>query len=121
MNAADRAEFGATIPEPLAWRVDVDPVTGCFHAVRGPRSGNHHAYPALSIDGKSVLLHRHLWTHVRGPIREDRPLIVRTCWAFDCIRISHMQPMTWSELSTSWRTHHGNRSSQPVQEEISRS
>jgi hypothetical protein len=106
ISEADRAEFRATIPTHLWWRIEIDPETGCFRAVRGARSGNRHAYPAASIAGRSVILHRWVWKRAHGSIPEDRQ-VIRTCWVNDCVRVSHMALAEWSELHHAWRAHHG--------------
>lgn len=94
MSTATEAvvEFHRLVPPDYWWRIDVDHESGCWRAVRGPRSGVESRYPAVA-GGR--LLHRVLWEAEHGPTTD---LLVRSCRDSLCVRPAHVVPMSWVEM-----------------------
>ena len=90
-----------------ARRISVDPTTGCW-VWSGYR--DKHGYGRVTVNGKSGLLHRYMWTVVIGPIPERTHLHHR-CERPSCCNPQHLAaiPVTehrrihdYSGISAAW-------------------
>lgn len=110
MSTEALLEFHRLVPREYRWRIDVDPDTGCWRAVRGGRSGCGARYPATT-GGR--LLHRVLWEAEHGPTAK---MLVHVCGDRLCVRPDHCREMDCAEMHSFHRSSWANRrASSPAQ------
>ncbi|TCP43964.1 HNH endonuclease [Rhodovulum marinum] len=92
--AADRR---AALLDRVRARVEIDPQTGCW-IWQGPTSGTgpREGYPRMSLDGRTVSVHRVMAAHAFGYLHPGRK-VDHTCRTRLCVNPAHLEPVTHLE------------------------